>query len=177
MAFHTITTYIQANRTNYMNKEKLHQSIITALEVVLETSKKAAIQAHETATNDETVAENKYDTFALEASYLAAGQSKRVSECEENVKIFKLLEVQDFKSESLIRLGALVELEDAQSNINYIFISPVSGGLKVSFNQLEITLVTPSAPLGNALMSQGLDDDITVLMGHEKQLYIVLKII
>ncbi|MFT5977107.1 MAG: hypothetical protein ACI9YO_003299, partial [Gammaproteobacteria bacterium] len=51
MAFHTITTYIQANRTNYMNKEKLHQSIITALEVVLETSKKAAIQAHETATN------------------------------------------------------------------------------------------------------------------------------
>ena len=56
-----------------MNKAKLHQTIITALNVVLETSKKAAIQAHETATNGETVAENKYDTFALEASYLAAG--------------------------------------------------------------------------------------------------------
>ena len=159
-----------------MDKARLHQIIITALEAVLGTSKKAAIQAHEAATNGETVAENKYDTFGLEASYLAAGQSKRVSECEENLKIFKLLEVQNFKPESLIRPGALVELEDAQSNIKTLFLSPVSGGLKVSFNQLEVTLVTPSAPLGCALMNQILGDDITVLMGHEKQSYIVLKI-
>jgi transcription elongation GreA/GreB family factor len=160
-----------------MDKTRLHQTIITALEVVLDTSKKAAIQAHEAATNGETVAENKYDTFGLEASYLAAGQSRRVSECEENVKIFKLLEVQDFKPESLIRLGALVELEDVQSNIKTLFLSPVSGGLKVSLNQLEVTLVTPSAPLGRALMGQGLGDDITVVMGHEKQSYIVSRII
>ena len=160
-----------------MDKTRLHQTIITALAVVLDTSKKAAIQAHEAATNGETIAENKYDTFGLEASYLAAGQSRRVSECEENVKIFKLLKVQDFKPESLISLGALVELEDAQSNIKALFLSPVSGGLKVSVNQLELTLVTPSAPLGKALMNQSLGDDITVLMGNERQSYIVLKII
>jgi transcription elongation GreA/GreB family factor len=160
-----------------MDKTKLHQTIISALEVVLDTSKKAAIQAHETATNGETVAENKYDTFALEASYLAAGQSKRVSECEENIKIFKQLEVQDFKPGSLIRFGALVELEDAQSNIKHLLLSPVSGGLKVNFNQFEVTLVTPSAPLGCALMGKVLGDEITVLMGNEKQSYIVLQII
>ena len=160
-----------------MDKARLHQTIITALEVVLDTTKKAAIQAHETATNGETVAENKYDTFGLEASYLAAGQSKRVAECEESIKIFRLLEVQDFKAEPLIGPGALVELEDAQGNIKTLFLSPVSGGLKVSFNQLEVTLVTPSAPLGSALMNQVLGDDITVLMGHEKQSYVVLKII
>jgi transcription elongation GreA/GreB family factor len=160
-----------------MDKARLHQTIITALEVVLDTSKKAAIQAHEAATNGETIAENKYDTFGLEASYLAAGQSRRVSECEENLKVFKLLKVQYFKPESLISLGALVELEDAQSNIKTLFLSPVSGGLKVSFNQLEVTLITPSAPLGKALMNQSLGDDITVLMGNERQSYIVLKII
>ncbi|MFT7674735.1 MAG: transcription elongation GreA/GreB family factor [Gammaproteobacteria bacterium] len=159
-----------------MDKTRLHQTIITALEVVLDTSKKAAMQAHEAATNGETVAENKYDTFGLEASYLAAGQSKRVSECEESIKIFKLLEAQDFNPESMIRPGALVTLEDAQNNIKYLFLSPVSGGLKVSFNQLEVTLVTPSAPLGKALMSQVLGDDITVLMGNEKQSYIILNI-
>lgn len=162
---------------NYMDKARLHYTIISALEAVLSTSKNAAIQAYETATNGETVAENKYDTFGLEASYLAAGQSKRVLECEENIKIFRLLEVQEFKPESLIRLGALVELEDAQSNIKTLFLNPVSGGLKVSFDQLEVTLVTPSAPLGCALMNQGLGDDITMSMGHEKQSYIVLKII
>jgi transcription elongation GreA/GreB family factor len=160
-----------------MDKASLHHIIISALEAVLYTSKNAAIQAHETATNGETIAENKYDTFGLEASYLAAGQSKRVLECEDNVKIFKLLEVQDFKPESLIRLGALVELEDVQSNIKTLFLSPVAGGLKVSFNQLEVTLITPLAPLGKALMNHGLGDDITMLMGHEKQSYIVLKII
>ena len=159
-----------------MDKAKLHQAIISALDVVFDTSKKAAVQAHEAATNKETIAENKYDTFGLEASYLAAGQSKRVSECEENIKKFKQLEVHDFSPESLIRPGALIELEDAQGNIKYLFLSPVAGGLKVKFNQLDITLVTPSSPLGNALMSQALGDDITVLMGHEKQSYIVLQI-
>jgi len=159
-----------------MDKAKLHQTIITALELVLDTSKSAAIQAHEAATNGETVAENKYDTFGLEASYLAAGQSRRVSECEENIKIFTALEVQGFKPESLIKLGALIKLEDAHSQIKTLFLSPVSGGLKVSFNQLEVTLVTPSAPLGCALMNQGLGDDITVLMGHEKQSYVILGI-
>jgi transcription elongation GreA/GreB family factor len=160
-----------------MDKSQLHQTIIKALEVVLETSKSAAIQAHEAATNGETVAENKYDTFGLEASYLAAGQSKRVSECEEKIKIFQQLKVQNFKPESLIRLGALVELEDAKSNIKTLFLSPVSGGLKVSFDQFEVTLVTPSAPLGCAMMSQRLGDDISVLVGNEKQSYIVLKIV
>lgn len=160
-----------------MDKAKLHQTIITALDAVLDTSKNAAIQAHETATNGETVAENKYDTFGLEASYLAAGQSKRVAECEDNIKIFKLLEVQDFKPESLIRPGALIELEDAQGHIKTLFLSPVSGGLTVSFDQLEVTLVTLAAPLGKALMNQASGDEITVLMGHQKQSYVVLKII
>ncbi|MFT7556688.1 MAG: hypothetical protein ACI9LO_003018, partial [Planctomycetota bacterium] len=41
----------------------------------------------------------------------------------------------------------------------------------------EVTLVTPSAPLGNALMNQVMGDDIMVLMGCEKQSYIVLNII
>ena len=117
-----------------MDKTRLHQTIITALEVVLDTSKKAAIQAHEAATNGETIAENKYDTFGLEASHLAAGQSRRVSACEENLKELNLLKVQDFKPESLISLGALVELEDAQSDIKTLFLSPVSGGLKVIVN-------------------------------------------
>jgi transcription elongation GreA/GreB family factor len=159
-----------------MYKTRLHQIIITALETVLDTSRKAAIQAYEAATNGETVAENKYDTFGLEASYLAAGQSKRVAECEENVKIFKLLEVQDSKPGSLIGIGALVELEDAQGNIKTLFLSPVSGGLKVNFNQVELTLVTPSAPLGRALIDQGVGDEVTVLIGHQKQSYSVLKI-
>ena len=87
-----------------------------------------------------------------------------------------MLEVQDFKPELSIRPGALVVLEDAQGSIKTLFLSPVSGGLKVSFNQLEVTLVTPSAPLGCALMNQVLGDEITVMMGHEKQSYIVLKI-
>jgi transcription elongation GreA/GreB family factor len=40
-----------------------------------------------------------------------------------------------------------------------------------------VTLVTPSAPLGCALMSQVMGDDITVSMGQEKQSYTVLKVI
>ena len=61
-----------------MNKTNVIKTIIALLEVQYQTAIDAAKEAHSTATDDETIAENKYDTFALEASYLAHGQSQRV---------------------------------------------------------------------------------------------------
>ena len=57
-----------------MNKTQLHQQLMTHLQQLLNNAKAAAKRAHETATSEENIAENKYDTLALEAAYLAQGQ-------------------------------------------------------------------------------------------------------
>ncbi|KPC57834.1 Uncharacterized protein AC509_2176 [Pseudomonas amygdali pv. morsprunorum] len=52
-----------------MNKQDVLQSIIDKLEIDLDIAQRAAQTAYETATHEENIAENKYDTLGLEASY------------------------------------------------------------------------------------------------------------
>ena len=60
-----------------MNKKLLQKHILTALETNHQTAISATQQAHDTATHEENIAENKYDTLGLEAAYLAHGQAQR----------------------------------------------------------------------------------------------------
>ena len=66
-----------------MNKHAVHQLVLEKLSVDLDIAQRAAQTAYETATHEENIAENKYDTLGLEASYLAAGQAKRVEEIKQ----------------------------------------------------------------------------------------------
>ncbi len=59
-----------------MNKQTVHQLILDKLKIDLDIAERAAQTAYETATHEENIAENKYDTLGLEASYLAAGQAE-----------------------------------------------------------------------------------------------------
>lgn len=145
-----------------MNKNALHQAIQKALEEVLDSAIHAAKQAHETATHTETVAENKYDTFGLEASYLAAGQSKRVAQAEADLQQFLKLPVKDFDEATPVTYGALVSLVDRNDLRKYIFLSPVAGGLSLEFEGKQILLVSKQALLGKALMGACLDDELNV---------------
>jgi hypothetical protein len=54
-----------------VNKQELFKTIIITLEADLELLFAAARTAHEAATHEECASDNKYDTTALEAFYLA----------------------------------------------------------------------------------------------------------
>jgi len=157
------------------DKALLHQCITLALESQHQIASAAAQQAYETATNGETKAENKYDTFGLEASYLAHGQSKRVDEYANNIEIFKQLPINLFKPHDAITLGCLVLLLNEQDEEQYYYLSPVAGGLKIEFNRQTITLITPSAPLGKALVNQQVEADIK-FTSHSPQCFNILAI-
>lgn len=60
-----------------MDKLWLQQQVLQRLADDLQRVEQAARFAHETATHEENIAENKYDTLGLEASYLATGQARR----------------------------------------------------------------------------------------------------
>ena len=59
-----------------LNKAQLLHQVIAHLETALSQAQQAAQTAYEAATDEENIAENKYDTLGLEASYLATGQAR-----------------------------------------------------------------------------------------------------
>jgi len=159
-----------------MNKQFLQSKIIQVLEEAQQAATKAALQAHATATNKESVAENKYDTFGLEASYLAHGQAKRVAEYEEALLAYKSLGVISFNADSAIALGSLVQLEDEEGMTQCLFLGPSAGGLKFDFEDKEITLITTSSPLGEALIGRCAGDEVEMKLAGKNRFYEVVAI-
>jgi len=151
--------------------------ILTALETLYQDAFDAAMRAYDTATDDENEAENKYDTLGLEASYLAQGQSKRVIECEADLNAFKKLKTNQPDANNTIILGSLIYLLDENDNVLILFLGPAAGGLNVKFAHTSISIITPSAPLGRALLGHSVDDEIELELEHTQKRYCVTDIL
>ena len=160
-----------------MNKTLLLKQILNELEAVCRSAVDAAMLAYNTATHDENVAENKYDTLGLEASYLAQGQAQRVAECKADLTAFKRLRATKFSEQTPIAIGALITLKDDQESEQTLFLGPAAGGLKLIFSEKEMMIITPSAPLGQALLGRFIDDNIEMKVGGQKKYYEIIAVI
>jgi len=159
-----------------MNKTLVHKQLIIALEAAHQAAVNAAKRAYDTATDNENIAENKYDTLALEASYLAQGQSQRVEECAKDLAAFKQLNISAGSSKSSVCLGALLLLRDIDGNGKYVFYGPSAGGLKVQFAEKEIVVVTPGSPLGAAINQLAVGDEVKMTIGNKEIEYEIANI-
>lgn len=144
-----------------MDKQRLQQQVIQLLENDLAAAIRAAQTAHEAATHEENVAENKYDTLGLEASYLAAGQARRVEEIRQALQAWRTVQLRAFDEQVGIQLGALVELSSDNGKRQCLLLGPDGAGLKVQGDNGEIILITPRAPLGQQLLGQGIGDEVS----------------
>ena len=97
-----------------MNKTELLQRIVERLGVDLDVAQRAAQTAYEAATAEENIAENKYDTLGLEASYLATGQARRMEEIRQARVAYQQLQVRDYDHEAGIQLSNLVLLAEGE---------------------------------------------------------------
>lgn len=159
-----------------MDKKKLISFIIKQLEKDLQLLIDAAQATYEAATHEESKPENEYDTRGLEASYLAGAQAKRVAEIEEILYIFKHTELKSFSSSDVIAPSALIEvLLDGQKKI-YVLLMPKGGGQTLKFEEQIVQVITPSSPLGEALIGLRVNDIATVEMGTQTKEYEVLAI-
>ncbi|HEX5773310.1 MAG TPA: transcription elongation factor GreAB, partial [Geomobilimonas sp.] len=86
-----------------MTKQQLVAAIIARLESDLALFTAAARQAHAAATHAECQPDNKYDTTALEASYLAQGQANRAQEIRQGLEAYRALELQEFDDDTPVR--------------------------------------------------------------------------
>ncbi|TBU87649.1 GreA/GreB family elongation factor [Phytopseudomonas dryadis] len=157
-----------------MNKQPIVQQVIAQLEAELGAAERAALSAHETATHEENIAENKYDTLGLEAAYLAAGQARRVEAIGQRLRTWRQLQLRDHDDARGIRLTALVQLEDEHQRSQWLFIGPDGAGLKVRLGAHEVRVINPEAPLGQRLLGRQIGDEIVLQVTGGEQCFEVL---
>lgn len=143
-----------------LTKQQVFQAIIASLEADLALFTGAAKTAHAAATHEECLPDNKYDTTALEASYLAQGQANRAQEIRLALEAYRNLPIQSFDDESPIRLTALVTLEDVDGNQRVLFLGPSGGGMKIMDGVIEVVVITPGSPLGRSLLGRQVGDEV-----------------
>jgi hypothetical protein len=165
-----------------MHKKIIIEKYIALFEQELVDCLEAANKAHLAATDDQSVAETQYDTLAIEAAYLAEGQTKRSFELKKTIEQFKALlgstlYQKNFDKASPVTIGALLQMSSNADDNHWLFVAPAAGGYKITYQDsitniaiptdMTITLVTPLSPLGKALMGKYVDDDISYRVGHK----------
>ena len=143
-----------------MNKTSLINAIIEQLQTQLKTAEAALKMAADTATHKETVAENKYDTFGLEASYLAHGQQQRVAETLLAIQRFEALQSRCKETHQEVGIASIVQLENDDNETLYFFIAEDAGGLKIHWQEKTIMVISAHAPLCKQMLGKGLHDDV-----------------
>ena len=159
-------------------------SAIDAECLVLSASVKAVVDA---ATNEESKAENQYDTRGLEASYLAGAQSERLSELHGMRLILAAIPLRDFSNLDAITTGAVIEMDcDGTRSrcfllhhaAGYTLQSPGDGqpGKTISASITSITSITTQSPLGRALLGKTAGDFIEVTIAGRTKEYEILSV-
>ena len=138
------------------------EAIIRRLEVELSATEAAARVAHEAATHAESKPEDQYDTRGLEASYLAGAQAKRADELARTLYMYRqLLAEVDRPPSPTIAPGSLIELKLGNKNSFYYLVLE-GGGMTVEADGRSVQVITPKAPLGEALLGRRAGDEIEV---------------
>lgn len=144
-----------------MNKQAILEKIKAKLAEELEFLTKAALAAHDAAINDESKAEDQYDTRGLEASYLAGAQSQRAAETQKTLALYQNLELAQFGPGDSIAATALIELESERRRTLY-FLAPYGTGMTIEIEGTAVQVITAQSPLGEELLGRKAGDLVEV---------------
>ena len=150
-----------------VNKSALRDAVLVQLRSDLAQQTRAAWLARDEATNEESRAENKYDTRGQEAAYLAEGQARLAAEIDESISQYAAMPLPIFSPGDSIALGAVVELTGRRGSAWY-FLGPRAGGTEVKLGERTVMIVTPISPLGRQLIGKMLSDSVAMSGGSQR---------
>ncbi len=157
-----------------MKKEILDELIRRAKEE-LKALEASAEASRSLATDQEFKAESKYDTRALEASYLASAEAKRVEELKLEVQILEDVDLEASRKLGEISIGALVELQH-QNQKRLYFLIPTAGGTVIKIGEEAVMVVSVFSPIGDALMGLKTGESFEVETPRETRNYEILSV-
>jgi len=131
-----------------VHKSDVVAALLAGLRDELASLERLTQAARDEATSPESRPENKYDTRATEASYLAVGQGQRMV--------------------ALRRLTAFLETDgrvdlfhvDGAKGEGWFLLAPDGGGRRLSVAGDEVVVVTAESPVGGALVGAQAGDSV-----------------
>lgn len=156
-----------------MKKPDLLEQLVSSLQQEIDATLIAVNEAHALASHEQSKPENQYDTLALEAAYLAHGQSERIAELQRQILLLNHFEFSEYDENSRITLGALVCIEnvDLDSDRQWLWLLPAGGGVLLHCDDvaLEIRTITAEAPLAQKILENYVGDQFELNLGHKKK--------
>lgn len=129
--------------------------------------------SHAGATHADAKSEGSKDMRATEASYVANGLAQRVVELRDAVAELDLLKNRTFGEGAVVALTALVFVEDESGAKMTYYFAPCGGGVLLTLGRQNVSVLTPTSPLGQALLGRAADDEVElVLPGGRKRMTI-----
>jgi transcription elongation GreA/GreB family factor len=159
-----------------MDKFVLRQQVLDQLADDLLQAEQAVRVAHEAATHEENIAENKYDTLGLEAAYLATGQARRAEAIRHAMTHWRQFRPLPYDASQGIRLGALVCLVDADNVQQHVFLGPDGGSMKLVCEARLVQVISTEAPLGQALLGRREGDEVSMQIAATRRWFEVLRV-
>lgn len=156
------------------DKSLLQQQVLAQLAADLLQTEQAARVAHETATHEENIAENKYDTLGLEAAYLATGQARRADAIRQAMTHWRQFRPRAYDPIQGIQLGALVCLVDADGEQQQLFLGPEGGSMRLLIGEQLVQVISSEAPLCRAMLGKCEGDEVTLQVAALRQQWEVL---
>jgi transcription elongation GreA/GreB family factor len=141
---------LEARTATELKKSLLDELLKKAREELVDLTR-AALEQKNFATDQEFKAESKYDTRALEASYLASAEAKRVEELKLEIQILEEVDLSASARTGEISIGALVELSYSERKMLY-FLIPTAGGTLLKVNDEAVVVVSVFSPIGDAML-------------------------
>jgi transcription elongation GreA/GreB family factor len=142
------------------DKLAVRKALEDALQRALDTMVQAARATREGAIHEDSRAEGDKDMRSTEQSYLARGQAMRVEDLAEQLQRLRADKLVAFGEDAPVAVGALVLVEVEQDAARRaFFVSPYGAGVVLRVDGVEVTVVTPSSPMGSALLGKHAGDD------------------
>ena len=136
---------------------------------------RAAGDAREAATHEESRPENDKDTRAVEAAYLAGAQAERVRDLTRTTAALASLDLKSFGLGTPISSSALVELEHEGATTAY-FVAPQGGGMRATVGGVTVQVLTPQSALGSELLGKTAGDVIEVTVQGRRREYEIVGV-
>ena len=159
-----------------MDKFVLRQQVLERLADDLLQAEQAVRAAHEAATHEENIAENRYDTLGLEAAYLATGQARRAEAIRQAMASWRRFRPSPYDASKGIQLGALVCLVDSDDKQQQLFLGPDGGSMKLVSGAQLVHVISCEAPLGRAVLGKREGDEVSILVAPIRQQFEVLRV-
>ena len=159
-----------------MDKFLLQQQVLKRLADDLLQAEQAVRAAHETATHEENIAENKYDTLGLEAAYLATGQVRRAEAIRQALANWRQFRPRPYDVKKGIQLGALVCLVDSDDQQQHLFLGPDGGSMQLVNGSQVVQVISSQAPLARVMLGKCEGEDVSLEVASMRQQFEVLSV-